>query len=214
MGALANRIIAALRRRVGELRTVTLRRRVASQVRELDSSGIAIVSNNCVAGILYKWAALRKQSPTAGLYFSGQAYSEFLDDLGSNRAERWREIDPSTLVYKSDQRCWAFAVTGKGELVFLHYSSPQEATSAWQRRIERLNGRTLLVISSIHGGITRESLEEPLGHFRFTFTVNGDPAPPADELMLKPAFLRAFADYLDCVLGALPAGRVADEITI
>jgi uncharacterized protein (DUF1919 family) len=214
MGALAKRIVASLRRRGGSLRTLMLRRRVLRQVRELDSSGVSIISNNCVAGILYEWAALPKRSPTAGLYFTALAYSDFLDDLGSNRIDRWSEIDASNLAYKDDQSCWELPLIGRGEIVFLHYSSPAEATGKWARRIQRLHGRTLLVVSSIHGGITRESLQGPLQNFRFTFTVNGDPAPPADELVLNPKFLRAFASYLDRVIGALPGGRVADEITV
>ncbi|HKO70752.1 MAG TPA: DUF1919 domain-containing protein, partial [Bradyrhizobium sp.] len=157
-------------------RTASLRRRLTRQVKQLDAMGIVIVSNNCVPGILYEWAELPKQSPTAGLYFSGNAYGRFLNDLASGRLNRWLEFDEASLVYNDDQSCWSYPVAGGGQLVFLHYTSCEEAISKWRRRIERLDGRTLLIVSSIQGGITLKSLREPLAKLPLSFTVDGNPS--------------------------------------
>jgi uncharacterized protein (DUF1919 family) len=211
---LTSRIVPSLRRRLGEARTALLRARLSSQARALDSSGISIVSNNCVAGILYEWAGLAKQTPTAGIYFVGPAYTQFLDDLAAGHMQQWLDLEPSKLAYRDAQCCWALPSASGGELVFLHYPDADEAIDKWTRRIARLRGRTPLIISSMRDNITAESLMPVLEKFRFTFTVNGDPTPPADDLLLNSKFLRAFSDYLDRVLGALPAGRVADEITV
>jgi uncharacterized protein (DUF1919 family) len=212
--SLATRISASLRRRLGEARTALLRERLAQQVRALDAGGVSIVSNNCVAGILYEWAGLTKQTPTAGIYFTGPAYAQFLEDVADQQMQRWLELAPAALVYRDAQGCWAFPCPSGGELVFLHYPDPAEAIDKWSRRIARMGGRTPLVITVLRDGILSESVSPALSRFAFAFTVNGDPAPPADELMLNPAFLRAFAHYLDRVLEVLPADRVADEITI
>ncbi|HEX5238853.1 MAG TPA: DUF1919 domain-containing protein [Sphingomicrobium sp.] len=183
------------------------------QIRELDERNVSIVSNNCVAGILYEWAGLRKQTPTAGIYFTGDSYRHFLDDLSKDRIDEWSKLESANLVFKDDQGCWALDRAAQGELVFLHYSSPDEAVTKWNRRMERLRGRTLLVISSIRDQIARDPLMTVLTAFRFTFMVDGDTAPAADVLVLNSEFLRAFSRYVDQVINGA-AERLADEITI
>jgi uncharacterized protein (DUF1919 family) len=182
-----------------------LRSRLRTQVRALDARGVSIVSNNCVAGILYEMAGLPKQSPTAGIYFSDMAYGQFLEDLGADRPDFWSRFEPSDLVFKESQNCWALPVPAGGQLVFLHYETPEEAVAKWRRRMDRARGKTPFVISSIQGGITLDSIDSPLQRFRYTFTVDGSPSPPADEIVLIPAFLRDLSSYIDSII----AGRRA-----
>lgn len=214
MPAAASRISSSLRRRFGEFRTSSLRREIVMQVRELDRRNVSIISNNCLAGILYEWAGLAKQTPTAGIYFVGQAYAQFLDDLSAKRLDRWIDLTASSLVYKDSQACWALAGPTGGELVFLHYPDASLAVEKWSRRLGRLHGRALLILSSIRDSIDPESLANALAQFRMTFTVSGTPAPAADELVLNPQFLRALGDYLDNALAAVPDGRAVGEIMI
>jgi uncharacterized protein (DUF1919 family) len=198
------RIKSSAHRRFGGLRTASERGQLRDQVRKLDSEGISIVSNNCLAGILYELAELPKQSPTAGLYFWGLAYAQFLEDLAAGSLGRWEEFEAANLERKQSQNCWALPVSGGGELVFLHYPDAADAVTKWRRRIERLRGRTLLLISSTTDGITLDSLRKPLEHFRYTFTVEGEPAPPADDLILNSIFLHDLSDYLSLILAGQP----------
>ena len=214
MGNLANRVGSSLRRRFGEIRTSSIRRKLAAQMRELDRRNVSIISNNCVAGILYEWAGLPKQTPTAGIYFVGPAYAQFLVDLAANELDHWTRLTPSSLVYKEAQHCWSLPGPAGGELVFLHYPDATVAMDKWRRRLERLRGRTPLIISSVRDSIDPVSLAAVLSQFRLTFTVGGDPAPPADELVLNGRFLRSFSDYLDNVLAAAPSGRTVGEMLI
>lgn len=177
-----------------------MRRRLASQVRKLDAAGISIVSNNCVAGILYEMAGLPKQSPTAGIYFTGMAYAQFLADISEDHMDFWTGIDPKDLTFKEAQQCWALCARSGGELVFLHYKTPEDAVTKWDRRLERLRKRTPFAISSIRDGITPDSLREPLGRFPHSFIVEDQPAPEADELVLRPTFLWSLSDHIDRML--------------
>src|SRR4051794_27862153 len=116
--SMLRRFKSSAHRRLGELRTSGLRARLRTQVRELDARGISIISNNCVAGILYEMAGLPKRSPTAGIYFSDLAYARFLDDLAKSRTEFWTELEPTDLVFNENQHCWALPVEPGGQLVF------------------------------------------------------------------------------------------------
>lgn len=214
MSFVPTRISTSLRRRTGELRIASIRKRIIAQIGELDRRQISVLSNNCVAGILYEWAGLPKQTPTAGIYFVGPAYAQFLADLAANELDRWTRLIPSSLVYKEAQHCWSLPGPVGGELVFLHYPDATVAMEKWRRRLERLRGRTPLIISSVRDSIDPVSLAAVLSQFRLTFTVDGDPAPPADELVLNGRFLRSFSDYLDNVLAAAPSGRTVGEMLI
>lgn len=214
MNALTRRIALSAKRRSALVRTTPVRRRLCKQLHELDARGISFISNNCVAGVLYDWAGRRKQTPTAGIYFTGDSYRLFLDDLSRDRLDVWDNLKAGDLVFNADQSCWSFDRAGAGELVFLHYPSPDEAVAKWNRRMMRLDGRTPLVISSIRDSIALDSLRPVLANFRFTFTVDGHPAPPADDLVLDARFLRPFSDYLDHVLAGDPEARAVREILI
>jgi uncharacterized protein (DUF1919 family) len=198
------RFKSSAHRRLGELRTSGLRARLRTQVRELDARGISIISNNCVAGILYEMAGLPKRSPTAGIYFSDLAYARFLDDLAKSRTEFWTELEPTDLVFNENQHCWALPVEPGGQLVFLHYPTAEDAVAKWRRRMDRSRGKTLFVISSILDGISLDSIDDPLKRFPYTFTIDGDPTPPADEIVLIPAFLRDLSSYVDSILSDWP----------
>ena len=214
MASLGARIFPSLRRRIGELRTSPLRAEIARQIRVLDASGMSLLSNNCVAGILYEWAGLPKQTPTAGVYFAGPAYEQFLGDLATDCLDRWTSFTPSSLIYKQAQQCWALPGPTGGELVFLHYPDAAVAVEKWSRRLDRLRGRTPLVFTSIRDSIDPESLATVLADFRMTFTVVGSPAPPADELVLDRRVLARFSGYLGDALAAGADRRAADEMLI
>jgi uncharacterized protein (DUF1919 family) len=196
------------------LKISRIRTQIAAQVAELDRRNISILSNNCVAGILYEWAELPKQTPTAGVYFVGPAYGQFLCDLAADHLDSWTGFTPSSLEYKETQQCWVLPGPTGGELVFLHYAEASVAVEKWTRRLARLAGRTPLVFSSIRDSIDPDSLATVLAQFRMTFTVSGSPAPPADELVLDRRVLARFSSYLDDVLAGAGDGRAVDEMLI
>ena len=214
MRGIASRIGPSLRRRLGEVRTSSLRRDIINQVRELDRMNVSIVSNNCVAGILCEWAGIPKQTPTAGVYFVGPAYARFLADISLRQLDHWTNVRQSSLIYKEAQRCWALPGPAGGELVFLHYPDPAVALEKWTRRLGRLRGRTPLILSSIRDSIDPTSLAHVLDKFQMTFVVTGNPAPAADELVLDGQFLRPFSEYLDEVIAGGAHGRAVRAITI
>jgi hypothetical protein len=158
------------------------------------------VSNNCVAGILYEIAGLQKHSPTAGLYFTREAYPRFLEDIAGEGWEAWGHLDPEKLRFRPSQACWELPIPPSGELVFLHYPDKLGAVSKWNRRMERLRGRTPLIVSSIQNGTTLDHLREPLTRFRYSFTADGNPAPDADLLVLRRDFLRDLSNFIRLIV--------------
>lgn len=196
---LVHRILRLLGTRIRLARTALIRKKVRDQMRMLGEHGISIVSNNCVAGNLYELAAIRKETPTAGLWFSNSCFALFLKDLASGAFARWEGITSSNLAYDRERRCWVKRFD-EGEIVFLHYASPELASEKWNKRLERIKGRELIVIAWPQGGLTREMLEGPSRLFRH-FLVIGEHGPdPWDEYGFHPAFLRRFSEFAGAIL--------------
>lgn len=53
----------------------------AGRRNRLARTDFSIISNNCWAGLAYRYFGLPYQSPTAGLYFFGSEYVQFAGDL-------------------------------------------------------------------------------------------------------------------------------------
>jgi hypothetical protein len=66
--------------------------------------------------------------------------------------------------------------------------------------MERLRGRTPLIVSSVQNGTRLEDLREPLTRFSYAFTIDGDPAPDPDHLILRPSFVRDLSAFIQSVL--------------
>lgn len=207
MTTLSNRIASSIRRRLGETRTAPLRKRLRAQMREIDDRGFAVVSNNCIAGILYDLADLPKVSPTAGIYFRDGAFVQFLNDLSNDNPDRWRLV-ANDLVFEAAQSCWAYQAGTAGRLVFLHYPTAEAAASKWTRRLDRLRTRRPIILGSTTDGIELASLRSAQEAFPFALTVAGDPAPPADDLILNAEFLNDLSSFFDRILSGEPSGPV------
>src|SRR3954453_1847101 len=95
----AGRVATSVKGRWRNLRCKRLHAEVGAKVRDLDARGIAIVSSNCNAGILYEFASLPKRTPTAGLYFSDRSFATFLVDLSHGRSQQWERLKVEDLRF-------------------------------------------------------------------------------------------------------------------
>jgi len=194
------RLINAFVSRAKLLATLPIRRQLGRQVQALDAAGFAFLSNNCLAGQLYDMADRQKSSPTAGLYFVGEAYPRFLEDLANGKSASWSHIEPAKLVVHKSQLCPVLK-TGEGSgIVFLHYPNPYVAAQKWNDRFSRLTGRELIVIASLRDGLDRPMLDSAATHFRHMFVAGPALAPPADEFVLDREWLKRLSHFLDNVL--------------
>jgi uncharacterized protein (DUF1919 family) len=195
-----SRIKGGIFHRARKARTLPIRRRLGKLVRTLDDRGFAIVSNNCVAGQLYEMAAIAKQTPTAGLYFRGSAYPEFLDDLAKNDLSRWFPIDPSTLGIDRESSTPALTRGLESAIVFLHYPDAELAAEKWNSRVGRLRNRKLIVLASLRDGIESSMMDSARTRYDHFHFLSDAPTPPADEAILDKAILRRLARFLERVL--------------
>ena len=194
------RLTNALSFRARLLATLPIRSRLGRQVRELDASGFALISNNCLAGQLYEMAGRPKATPTAGLYFIGDSYGHFLDDLADGKADAWSSIDPGQLTIYGPQNCAMLRTGDEAGIVFLHYPDPKVAARKWNDRFPRLEGRERVVIASLRDGIEERMLNRAKSQYRHLFIAGPAPAPPADEFALDRRWLKQLAQFFDRVL--------------
>ena len=194
------RLLNAIRYRARLLPTLPIRRRLGQQVRALDDAGFAFISNNCLAGQLYEMAGRPKSTPTAGLYFTGDSYARFLEDISDGHATSWDRIDPDQMTRHHQQHC-AMLRTGEASgVVFLHYPEPEVAARKWNSRFPRLAGREKIVIASLRDGIAESMLDRAKTRYRHFYVAGPAPALPADEFVLDRKCLSGLSAFLDDVL--------------
>ncbi len=135
--------------------------------KKLQNVDFTIISNNCWGGMVYESYALRKNSPTIGLFFMPDDYIKFLKRMNDYLIEDLFFISPDDSLWKdddvicSDSRFGTYPIgrieiksnknyvdcndTEAIEVFFLHYTSEKEAKQKWERRIKRINYDKLLV---------------------------------------------------------------------
>ena len=116
----------------------------------LSDTNFSIISNNCWAGIVYQYYDLPYQSPTIGLYFFADDYVRFVSDLRhycgcelsfiQAKNSRYHEV-----LKERGQDNIPIGLLDDVEIMFLHYSSPEEAMEKWDRRVRRINWDHLII---------------------------------------------------------------------
>ena len=125
----------------------------------------SIISNNCWGGLVYQFFKYPYDSPTVGLYFFPEEYIRFLKDLRHYisspleiiPASESRYIDELKMKHEENK------IIGKiddVEIVFLHYKTPEEALTKWNRRKARIHWDNLIVKFSEQNGCTLEHLRQ------------------------------------------------------
>lgn len=118
--------------------------------RALKDIRFSIISNNCWAGFVYQYYNLPYQTPTIGLYFFADDYVRFVSDLRHYcncnlsfiKAEdsRYHEV-----LKERGQENIPIGLLDDVEIMFLHYSTPEEAKEKWERRVRRINWNHLII---------------------------------------------------------------------
>lgn len=118
--------------------------------KKLHNDSFTIISNNCWAGTVYRYFGLPYLSPTAGLYFFASDYVKFVSNLRYYIGLPLRFISISESRYAEEltrrgEQDKIIACLDDVEIVFLHYSTPQEAEEKWKRRCARINWDNLFI---------------------------------------------------------------------
>ena len=110
---------------------------------KLKKKEFSIISNNCWGGLVYPYYALPYMSPTAGLYFFDEDYIKFVCELKKymqmdlifidvNQSKHIKEL------FERNQEHCPIGLLGDVEIVFLHYKTPEDAKTKWDRRKQRI----------------------------------------------------------------------------
>ena len=103
----------------------------------------SIISNNCIAGIMYHDLGLRFLSPTINLFFAPDDYIEFVDHLEHYIHCVPEEVTmpdvsyPVGVLSRDDKKIFVY---------FMHYTSFDEAWDKWVERAKRVDFKNLYVI--------------------------------------------------------------------
>ncbi len=130
----------------------------------IDTS-FTIISNNCWGGHVYRYFGLNYSSPTVGLYIFSEDYIRLLKDL-KHYFETPLQIIPieqsryKEILVKKGQTNVPIGLLGDVEIVFLHYKSPEEAITKWNRRVKRVNYENLIVKYSEMNLFTEKTLRQ------------------------------------------------------
>lgn len=167
-----------------------LRKRVKRLAHHIDSNGGAIVSNNCLAGIVYRSSGLPNRTPTVGLYFIGPAFKEFLTAISSGNLKdsQYGSMDEADIFFDEKYNCPVMAKNGVPKIVFLHYQTPAHAAAKWNERIDRLYGRKIFALASIRDGVRESDFAQKFDGVESILVIGSDKslAPPADLCFVMP----------------------------
>jgi len=116
----------------------------------LKNKEFTLICNNCYSGHMYQTLKRPYNTPTVGLYFFAEDYIKFVKKLDIYINEEL------SFVYKTkylealnehQEKQYPIGILSGGvEIHFLHYKSEKEAKSKWDRRKQRINMKSILII--------------------------------------------------------------------
>ena len=132
--------------------------------KKIVSADFSIISNNCWAGHVYRRYGLPYLTPTVGLYFFADDYVKLCSDLQGYMSKElefipYTESKHRKIIEQRNQTHVPIARLGDVEIVFLHYSTAEEAARKWQRRVRRINYDNIIYKFSQMNYCTDEHLE-------------------------------------------------------
>lgn len=123
-----------------------------------------IITNNCIAGIIYHDLGLRFFSPTINLYMRSEDFLLFLENFDAFLNAPVVEITEESVNFPIG--IIRLADTKSIRLYFMHYHSFEEARGKWEERKMRINKDNLYVIFEYPAlSETREEIEKTIRRF-------------------------------------------------
>lgn len=163
---------------------------IAKKMHRISQQNISVISNNCLAGLLYKNSNMKYQTPTVGLYFVGDAYKEFVEILISRSLaeSHYSKIKPEYLIFDLHFNSFVYYCNKKPKIVFLHYTDAVIAVDSWIDRLNRIKGRRYIFLFSVRDGVSEDdylSINE-LHNKKMLIGSNCEEALSADLLLANP----------------------------
>jgi len=106
----------------------------------LDNRNFTLISNNCLAGIIYSDLGLQFTSPTINLYFESQDYLYFVKNLKAYINGSMTDVsDPAIASFPIGRLKPSEHFLPEIRIFFMHYKSYKEAYDSWYRRCQRIH---------------------------------------------------------------------------
>ncbi len=113
------------------------------RLRMLNNKDITIISNNCVAGIIYHDLGLQFKTPTINLRIPFDDFLTFAEDLYGFLSEEVEEVKNSDETFPVGKICH----DGKTVILeFMHFSSFEEAKDRWDARKKRVDPSNICIM--------------------------------------------------------------------
>lgn len=148
---------------------------------ELSNSEFTIISNNCIAGTIYHDLGLRFDTPTINLFFEGEDYIKFLENLEYYIAK------PITAIYEKEYN-YPIGYIDDIRIHFLHYKSKEEVEEKWNSRKERIHYDNLFVTMVDRDGGARKDLIERFSKLKYKKVFFSHKKLPYDFSCYIPGF--------------------------
>ena len=115
---------------------------------------MSIISNNCIAGVIYHDLGLQFKSPTINLFFpDAKDFLKYVNNL--------KYYNSHDLIEVIDNYSYPVGKIEDIEIHFLHYKTFLDAKNNWEKRKKRINYDNLMVIMTDQdGGGTRDAIEQ------------------------------------------------------
>lgn len=133
--------------------------------KKLKSTGVSIISQNCIGGVFYHDMQMEFLSPMINLFFKEPDFVRLVLNL-----HHYMESDLSVEMGNEYPIGWLDDV----EIHFMHYKTCQEAKDSWDRRKKRINYDKIIVVATDRNGFSEEVFEDwkKIPFPKVLFTVN------------------------------------------
>lgn len=112
---------------------------------------ISIISQNCIGGIIYHDMGMKFLSPTINLYFEAKDFIKFISDLDFY-------LKTEIKMFK-DENNIIIGILKDIKVIFLHYTSEEEAKEKWIERKTRIIKDKIFIISTDRDGFDELDFE-------------------------------------------------------
>lgn len=131
-----------------------VRHRIRRHYRELGGRPFSLLSNNCLAGLVYHDLGLRFDSPTINCCMAFPAFVEFVERLDHALTADLTEEKSAARPYpvgrlRLADKTWLTEDTGRDLLIhFVHYSDFDSAVNAWKKRAARVDRSRVVLLAA------------------------------------------------------------------
>lgn len=117
-----------------------------------EKTGISIISQNCIGGVLMHEYNMKFLTPTINCYMSMPDFVSFCEELSKNLRVELQESD------ENSENKFPVAKLNELNLMAVHYKSFDEFKNAWNKRRQRVNFDRVFIIMTDRDGFTEALL--------------------------------------------------------